>query len=159
MNSRHRDSAKTRSFPALPALRRRVGFQRRLALALLGVVVLLAAPGCLVMGRRQVDHPVDSTRLGKIEPGMPKAEVTALLGAPQEIVFSNKDHDPLREHAYVYEFVMTKFTGLSFGIINFGNADEKRDRVVVFLDDEGNVESVGASLYGTGASYGFPFGK
>jgi len=131
----------------------------RLLLAGLVASVASAATGCAVMGRQQKENPVDGTRVLELEEGMDKAEVTRLLGAPTEIIFSNREHDPLREHAYVYEYVVTKYTGISFLILNFGNVDQKKDRVVVFLDDEGKVLSVGASLFSHDSSYGFPFGK
>lgn len=125
-------------------------------------VVVGLAPlltGCLIMGRREQQSPLSAESVQALEPGMPKARVVELLGAPTEFIFSNKEHDPLREHAYIYEHVMTKYTGISFALINFGNADEKKDRVVVFFDDEGRVESVGDTLDADTTSYGFPFGK
>lgn len=122
-------------------------------------VASVLVTGCAVMGRRQQDNPVEGLQVQKLRTGMSKSQVTEILGAPEEIIFSNREHDPLREHAYVYEHTVTKYTGLVFGIINFGNVDEKKDRVVVFFDDQGRVASVGASLYGHESSYGFPFGK
>ncbi|MEM7235770.1 MAG: outer membrane protein assembly factor BamE [Planctomycetota bacterium] len=123
------------------------------------IAILMTTTGCLIMGRQQRENPVAAENVQRITKGMPKTEVHAIMGAPNEIIFSNKALDPLREHAYIYEHVRSKYTGISFGIINFGNADEKKDRVVIFLDNDGNVESVGASLFGQDTSYGFPFGK
>ena len=125
--------------------------------ATLACVLLLA--GCAVMGRQQKDNPVDGLQVRQVRKGMTKGQVTELLGAPHEIIFSNREHDPLREHAYIYEHAVTKYTGLVFGIINFGNVDQKKDRVVVFFDQDGLVDNVGASLFSEESSYGFPFGK
>ena len=122
-------------------------------------LLLFLLPGCAIFGRQQKDHPIDNEALSKLKKGMSKQEVTNLLGAPQEIVYSNKAHDPLREHAYVFEHTTTRYTGISFVIVNFGNMDEKRDRVLVFFDDEGKVDHVGASLKADDASFDFPFGK
>lgn len=122
-------------------------------------LVVLLLSGCAVMGRRQVDHPIEPEKVAQVQKGMSKDEVTALLGAPQEILFSNKQLDPLVEHAYIYEHTRAKYTGIVFAFINFGNMDEKRDRVIVFFDPEGRVSSVGAALYADHADYGFPFGK
>ena len=120
---------------------------------------LLASSGCAVFGRQQQDHPIDPEALSKVEKGMPKEEVTRLLGAPTEIIFSNKALDPLVEHAYVYEHSATRYTGIVLAIVNFGNVDEKRDRVIVWLDPEGRVEHVGSSLKADESEYGFPFGR
>jgi outer membrane protein assembly factor BamE (lipoprotein component of BamABCDE complex) len=130
---------------------------RCLILAMLCTAVL--GGGCAIMGRNQKDNPIDPEKVRQIRVGMSKTDVTALLGAPQEIIFSNKQLDPLREYAYVYEHVVAKYTGISFLVLNFGNADEKKDRVLVFFDDGVNVSAVGASFYSDSSGYGFPFGK
>jgi outer membrane protein assembly factor BamE (lipoprotein component of BamABCDE complex) len=121
------------------------------------VISLLS--GCAIFGRQQEDHPIDRTALAQIKKGMSKEKVTHLLGAPTEIIFSNKALDPLKEHAYVYEHRATRYTGIFFALVNFGNMDEKRDRVIVWLDAKGNVEHVGASLKADESYYGFPFGQ
>jgi outer membrane protein assembly factor BamE (lipoprotein component of BamABCDE complex) len=125
------------------------------SLSLLGVLTC----GCAILGRQQKDHAIDAGQVAKVQKGMSREEVATLLGAPQEIIFSHKEHDPLREHAYVYQHTRTKYTALFFLILSFGNSDEKRDRVLVFFDEEGRVEHVGASLYADQSAYGFPFGR
>ena len=130
----------------------------RTILSFLALSVLLSS-GCAVFGRRQVDHPIDREALAKIEKGMPKEEVTQLLGAPQEILFSNKALDPLVEHAYIYEYSTARYTGIILAIVNFGNVDEKRDRVVIWLSPDGKVTQIGASLKADESSYDFPFGR
>ncbi|MBI4600643.1 MAG: outer membrane protein assembly factor BamE [Planctomycetes bacterium] len=116
-------------------------------------------PGCAVLGRQQKDHRLERASVQKIQKGMTKEQVTQILGAPTEIIFSNKEHDPLREHAYVFEHSTTRYTAISLALINFGNMDEKRDRVVVFFDEGGKVDHVGASLMAENAAHGFPFGR
>lgn len=123
------------------------------------VLGAVALSGCAFFGRQQKDHALDPETVSKIEKGMPKADVVRILGAPTEIVFSNKAHDPLLEHAYVYEHTSTRYTGIVLALVNFGNMDQKRDRVIVWFDAEGKVESVGASLRAAESSYGFPFGR
>ena len=118
----------------------------------------LLVSGCAVLGRQQKDHRLNPEAVAKIQPGMTKSQVTDLLGAPQDIIFSNREHDALREHAYVFEHTATLYTAIVFVFINFGNSDEKRDRVLVFFDENGRVTHVGASLRASEASYGFPFG-
>jgi outer membrane protein assembly factor BamE (lipoprotein component of BamABCDE complex) len=132
---------------------------RRAAPFLVCAAVLGASPGCGILARQQKEHRIDPAALGNIKKGMEKSEVTNLLGAPQEIIFSNKEHDPLREHAYVYQYERTYYTAVSFAIINFGNMDTKKDRVMVFFDDAGRVDHVGASLHADEAAYNFPFGR
>ena len=130
-------------------------------ISILVLTVAVAAPtaGCAIFGRQQKDHRIAPEQVAKVQKGMTKEQVTDILGAPTDIIFSNKEHDPLREHAYVFEHFTTKYTAISLAIVNFGNSDEKRDRVVVFFDESGKVDHLGASLRAGDASYGFPFGK
>ena len=127
--------------------------------AALLLAVISTLPGCMIMARQQTDQPLSAESVEQLSPGMTKRQVTDLLGAPQEIVFSNREHDPLREHAYIYEYKQAAGTAIFFLVVNFGNLDTKRDRVVVFFDEEDRVSNVGSSLYGHEARYGFPFGK
>ena len=143
----------------LPGLKAPEGAAWRFFGGLLLVTVLLAGSGCAVLGRQQTDQPVLADNVNRIEKGMTKSQVTDILGAPQEIIFSNKEHDPLTEFAYVFEYKVELGTAIFFGIVNFGNLDEKRDRAIVFFDDNGTVRNVAQSLNGDQASYGFPFGK
>jgi outer membrane protein assembly factor BamE (lipoprotein component of BamABCDE complex) len=128
----------------------------RLALLL---ALLALAPGCLIFGRQQKDQPIQGAKVLQVQKGMTKAQVTELLGSPQEILFSNKALDPLREHAYIYEYTVQKGTAIFLGIVNFGNLDQKRDRTIVFFDDDERVSNVASSLRGMDARYGFPFGR
>ena len=129
----------------------------RVTLILFSVLVFAALPGCAILGRQQKEHHIDPEKLAQIKKGMNKEEVTNLLGAPQEIIFSNKEHDPLREHAYVFEHENTHYTAIFFVVVNFGNMDSKKDRVLVFFDESGKVDHVGASLYADLSAFKFPF--
>ena len=131
--------------------------KRSLSWAAVLAAALLA--GCAIFGRQQKDHHIDPAAVAKVKKGMSKQEVTTLLGAPQEIIFSNKEHDPLREHAYVFEHTTAIYTAIVLAIVNFGNMDEKRERVMVFFDDQGKVDHLGVSLHALEAAYGFPFGR
>lgn len=123
------------------------------------LVATATTPGCAVLGRQQKQNPLAAERVTQLQKGMTRAQVVELLGTPDEILFSNREHDPLQEHAYIYEHTVTKYTGITFGVISFGNSDEKKDRTIVFFDDAGRVEAVGASFHSDDASYGFPFGS
>ena len=123
------------------------------------VCVAICLSSCAVMGRRHIDHPLEAETVDRIEVNMDRKEVVEILGAPQEILFSNLEHDPLREHAYIYEYQVDAGTAIFFGVVNFGRLDSKKDRVVVFFDDAGKVSHVGASLHSQESGFGFPFGK
>jgi outer membrane protein assembly factor BamE (lipoprotein component of BamABCDE complex) len=123
------------------------------------LALLPVAQGCVVFGRTQKDHRIEADRVSQVQKGMTKEQVTTILGAPQEIIFSNKEHDPLREHAYVFEYNVQKGTAIVLGLVNFGNLDEKRDRAIVFFGQDDRVINVAHSLRGEQAGYGFPFGR
>lgn len=126
---------------------------------LLLTLVAVLSTGCTAFGRRQVDERISPQSVNRIKKGSSKDEVVNALGAPQEIVFSNREHDPLREHAYIYKHSTQKFFLFSLVLLTMGNADEKNDRVVVFFDEEGKVARVGSTLAAEKAAYAFPFGK
>jgi len=122
-------------------------------------VLLTLTSGCVILGRQQKQNRLDPVSISQIEKGMAKEDVTALLGAPTEIIFSNHEHDPLREHAYVFEHETSHYTGVSLALVNFGDMSRRKDRVVVFLDENGLVHHVGSSLQAQDSGFGFPFGR
>ena len=142
--------------PRGPSARRTT---RRLVVTLFLIALVPCQSGCLIFGRRQLEDRLDPAAVGEIEVGMSKAQVTQALGAPKEIIFSNKELDPLVEHAYVYEHETSHYTGISLALINFGNATTKRDRVVIFFTPDGLVSGVGTTLAAKNSGFGFPFGK
>jgi len=115
--------------------------------------------GCAIMGRQQKDQALVRADAERVAKGMSRAEVVEILGAPHQIEYIREANDPVREHAYVYEHVRTKYTAIALAFVNFGNSDEKRDRVVVFFDPDGKVAAVGKSFHADESSFGFPFGK
>ena len=84
--------------------------------SIFAVVLAVGASGCAIFGRQQKDHRITPEDVAKVQKGMTKEQVTDILGAPTEIIFSNKEHDPLREHAYVFEHSTTKYTAISAGV-------------------------------------------
>lgn len=135
-----------------------INWNRLVGIPLAGVL-LLANSGCVVLGRQQKENRLDAGSVESISKGMSAADVTRILGAPQEILFSNREHDPLREHAYVFEHETSHYTGISLALVNFGEMTRKKDRVVVFFDQAGNVDHLGWSLNARDSSFGFPFGQ
>ena len=132
---------------------------RAAALCAAGALSLSLFSGCAILGRQQTDQPIPPEKVAQVKKGMTKSQVTEILGAPQEIIFSNKEHDPLREHAYVYEYKVQVGTAIFLIPVNFGNLDMKRDRCLVFFDEQGQVANVAATLRAADARYGFPFGR
>ena len=127
------------------------------ALALLLAGLLFACPGCF-FSRAKRHAPIDAAMLEKIEVGVSTIDdVVELLGAPTDILFSSRDHDPLRVFALEYTYEVTKSTGFSIIVLTFLNSDAKRDHVLIFFDDDGRVEAVGSSLNAERARYGLPF--
>ncbi|MEQ8767739.1 MAG: outer membrane protein assembly factor BamE [Planctomycetota bacterium] len=124
----------------------------------LGLLLICAAPGCFV-SRNTVDRPLDPEAIEEVKVGKTtKEQVVTLLGAPTDIIFSNKALDPLRAFAYEYSYSVTKTSGLTLIVITFLNSDTKRDHVLVFFDDDGVVSAIGSRLNAEFASYGLPFG-
>jgi len=123
------------------------------------VLVIVAAPGCFY-SRSKVEAPLDPETLALIQVGeSTKEDVARILGAPTDIIFSNREHDPYTTFAYEYTRTLTKTTGLTFILVTFLNSDTKRDHVLVFFDDLGVVSAVGVRLDADKASYGLPFGE
>jgi len=132
------------------------GRMSRLTIAI--AMVALSAPGCF-LSRAKVEAPLDAEKINEIVVGRStKEDVVRTLGAPTDILFSNRQLDPLRVFAYEYTYTVTKTSGLTLLIITFLNSDAKRDHVLVFFDDDGVVSAVGSSLNADQASYELPFG-
>jgi len=87
-----------------------------------------------------------------------KEDVARILGAPTDIIFNNKELDPLNVFAYEYIYRLEKTTGFTIIILTLTNSDTKRDHVLVFFDANGIVTGVGARFQAEDAEYDLPFG-
>ncbi len=96
---------------------------------------------------------VETIRIGEST----RADVKRLLGPPDEIIFSNREHDPLFERAFIFHRIRTKQSAFFMIIFSTNRRDTRYDRVVVFFDDKGVVDSVGSRLDAETASYGPPW--
>jgi outer membrane protein assembly factor BamE (lipoprotein component of BamABCDE complex) len=138
-------------------LRRRVAARLRFA----ACAALLLAPslqGC-VLAQTTRGTPISDDRLVQITPGTSTREdVARLLGAPDEIIYSNFEHDPLFERAYRYERTRRKTTYFTLVIFSTARSDTNEDVVVVFFDDRGVVEDVASRLDMDRPRYGPPWG-
>ena len=79
------------------------------------------------------------------------------MGPPDEVIYSNLEHDPLFEQAYRYRRTKTKQTALFLLIFSTFNSDTKWDHLMVFFDQAGVVEHLGVRLDADEAEYGLPF--
>lgn len=145
----------------------------RFALAL----VLLTAPGC-VLGRVRDEVPLDAAKVAQIVPGVTtKARVVELLGAPTYVndriglrvvgrpeesgegnigpLLDELVRSPL-DHSYTYEYTDTKSASAYLLLVTFTNTETRRDRVVVFFDEQGVVSHVGKSLHAGEVEFRLP---
>jgi hypothetical protein len=86
-----------------------------------------------------------------------RADVTRLLGPPDEIIYSNKQLDPLFERAFRYRRTKTRQTALFLLIFSTYKSDTRWDHAIVFFDDQGVVQDVGLALDRDDAEYGLSF--
>jgi outer membrane protein assembly factor BamE (lipoprotein component of BamABCDE complex) len=129
--------------------------QKILSILLLSI---LATPACF-FSRSKLEVPIDAGKIDEIVVGKStKDDVVRVLGAPTDIIFSNREHDALRVFAYEYTYTVNKTTGFTIIILTFLNSDRKRDHVLVFFDEQGVVTSIGVNLDAEKASYELPFG-
>ncbi len=113
--------------------------------------------GC-VFAQTTNGTPLSWAQIDEIVPGTStRADVTALLGAPDEIIYSNLEHDPLFERAYEYRRTKTRSTFFTIIIFSTARRDKNFDHAVIFFDDEGVVEDVSARLDMDAPRYGSPF--
>ncbi|MBI5365014.1 MAG: outer membrane protein assembly factor BamE [Planctomycetes bacterium] len=112
---------------------------------------LLLAPACFI-SRDTVNVPLVQKTITELTPGKTTAkEVTALLGAPHEVVQLGK------RTAYRYDYTTTKRAGFSILIVSFLNQDTRQDRAWLFFDDADVLTHVGSSLEAEGAAYAMPW--
>ncbi len=84
-------------------------------------------------------------------------DVTRLLGPPDEIIYSNLEHDALHERAYRYRRTRTTQTAMFLVLFSTHRSDTKYDHAMIFFDDTGKVEHVGTRLDSDETRYGLPF--
>lgn len=115
--------------------------------------------GCVISqttdGTRLLGEQVAQVAVGKST----RADVARLLGAPDEIIYSNQEHDPLFERAYTYQRTKRRSTFLTLIVFSTSRADVNSDHVIVFFDDSGVVEDVSSRLDREKPRYGTPWGR
>lgn len=135
-------------------------FVRRSApiLILLSTLVGFSGMGCVLSqstsGTGLSEEQVDAIVVG----GSLRADVAAVFGAPDEIIYSNLEHDPLFERAYKYSRRRRKTTFFTLILFSGARTDVNHDEVVIFFDDFGIVEGMAARLDMDRPRYGAPWG-
>ena len=128
----------------------------RLVLTLL--LFSLSSGGCVLSqstdGTGLLDEQVGAIVVG----ASTRADVARVFGAPDEIVYSNLEHDPLFERAYKYDRERSKTTFFSLVVFSGARTDVNRDSVIVFFDEQGVVEDIAARLDMDRPRFGAPWG-
>jgi len=129
-----------------------------LTLALLSALVGFSGLGCVLSqstnGTGITEEQVDAIVVG----GSLRSDVATVFGAPDEIIYSNLEHDPLFERAYKYSRRRRKTTFFTLILFSGARTDVNHDEVVVFFDDYGLVEEIAARLDMDRPRYGAPWG-
>ena len=127
-------------------------------LALLLACASFPTQGCVLSqtthGTQLVDENVAQIVVGEST----RADVARILGAPDSILYSNREHDPLFERAFRYKRTKRKTTYFSLILFSASRAETNSDNVIVFFDDKGIVEDVAFRLDRDKPSYGGPWG-
>ena len=129
-----------------------------LTLALLSALVGFSGLGCVLSqstnGTGISEEQVDAIVVG----GSLRSDVATVFGAPDEIIYSNLEHDPLFERAYKYSRRRRKTTFFTLILFSGARTDVNHDEVVVFFDDYDLVEEIAARLDMDRPRYGAPWG-
>lgn len=125
---------------------------------LLAALACCAGLGC-VLSQTTSGTPLDGVQIDAIEVGRStRADVVAMLGAPDDVIYSNLAHDALVERAFRYARTRRKTTFFSMILFSTSRSDSNGDHLVVFFDDQGVVEDVAARLDMDRPRYGAPWG-
>ncbi len=134
---------------------RRAALCRNLTAGL--VLVGVALPAC-VLSQTTDGTPITENRVSEIVVGRStRADVAKALGAPDEIIYSNLEHDPLFERAYRYLRTKRKTTYFTIILFSASRSDSNQDNVIVFFDDRGVVEDIATRLDMDAPRYGTPW--
>jgi outer membrane protein assembly factor BamE (lipoprotein component of BamABCDE complex) len=126
-------------------------------LALLLVCAPFLTQGCVLSqttdGTQLIDEEVAKIVVGKST----RADVARILGAPDSILYSNLEHDPLFERAFRYHRTKRKTTYFSLILFSASRAETNSDNVMVFFDERGVVDDIGVRLDMDEPRYGTPW--
>jgi hypothetical protein len=140
-----------------------ISIMKRLRRSALGLVLFsslvgFSSLGCVLSqstnGTGLTEEQVDAIVVG----GSLRGDVASVFGAPDEIIYSNLEHDPLFERAYKYSRRRRKTTFFTLILFSGARTDVNHDEVVIFFDDFGLVEEIAARLDMDKPRYGAPWG-
>jgi len=118
-------------------------------LLLLSLLPLLL--GSCFFGERRLNSPIDAKALSGLEIGRSSAaDVTAVLGAPEQVVELGTGS------AWLYRHDHEKNAGIFLILIGLYGEDVQSDRVWAFFDESGTLTQLGASLDSDQASFTLP---
>jgi outer membrane protein assembly factor BamE (lipoprotein component of BamABCDE complex) len=119
---------------------------RRLRCALLVTLIASASLGC-VLSQSTDGTSISDEQISVIQPGTStRADVVRVLGAPEKIIYSNLEHDPLFERAFQYKRTRRKSTFFTLILFSGARSDTNVDNIFVFFDDAGVVEDIAYRL-------------
>jgi outer membrane protein assembly factor BamE (lipoprotein component of BamABCDE complex) len=119
---------------------------RRLQNASLVALLASASLGC-VLSQATDGTSISDEQIAVIQPGTStRADVVRVLGAPEKVIYSNFEHDPLFERAFQYKRTRRKSTFFTLILFSGSRSDTNVDNLIVFFDDKGVVEDVAARL-------------
>ncbi len=122
------------------------------------LLLLAGLTGGCVLSQTTDGTPLMPGAVSEIVPGRStRADVTRLLGAPDDIVYSNREHDPLFERAFRYKRDRRKTTYFTVILFSASRTDRNSDHVVIFFDDAGVVQNVATRFDMDKPSYGVPW--
>ena len=114
------------------------------------LLVMSVLPGCF-FSRSRTNPELSPELASQIVPNeSTAADMTALLGAPNEVVQLG-----LRT-AWRYEHTVEKQTAAFLIVLGLRGVDTQADRVWVFFDEEGTVINVGTMFQAAEAEYDVP---
>lgn len=107
--------------------------------------------GCLV-GRQDLNEPLDATLVSRLQPGTTTAQqVTGLFGAPAEVVQLG------RRTAYRYVATTTKSAGLWLVVVILAAQDTRSDWLWVFFDENNVLTHYGSTFAVHRTQYALPW--
>lgn len=128
------------------------------SVALVFAFFAVSNSGC-VLSQSTTGTGLNEEQVDAIEVGVStRADVARVFGAPDEIIYSNLEHDPLFERAYKYKRMRRKTTFFTLILFSGARTDVNHDQVIVFFDDFGLVEEIAARLDMDRPRYGAPWG-
>jgi outer membrane protein assembly factor BamE (lipoprotein component of BamABCDE complex) len=125
---------------------------------LLPLVLLSGLSSGCVLSQTTDGTSITDAQVGQVVVGRStRADVGRILGAPDEIIYSNREHDPLFERAFRYHRTKRKSTFFTLIVFSTARADTNSDNVIVFFDDAGVVVDIGTRLDMDAPSFGTPW--